>query len=293
MSDSDNSLPAWFRASASPEAIKPPVSQFANIGASSSPAAPLPPQKKPVPRLEDFVGQGKKLLERKPFDKSLAVQWLRRIRTAIVDIFGPEAPLSKSLDVGIKEALRTSTSAAAIANKLPTNVLQLEFLISQLRALGNSPLSCSKSQISRPPLTRDVFIIHGKDELNTRRLADMLQNNFNLVPVLMLAKPGMSRPLTNKFEDYAETCSFAFALLTPDDHIHTQEGAYGQARPNVIYEIGWFVGRLGRERVVLLLKEGTKIHSDLDGVSQVRFAESVEDRFLQIQQELQAANLAT
>jgi predicted nucleotide-binding protein len=267
------------------------LSEFANIGASSTPTAPLPPQKKPVPRLEDFIEQGKRLLQRKPFDKSAAVQWLRRIRMAVVDVFGPEAPLSKSLDVEIKETLRTGTSVAEVANKIPTKMLQLESLISQLLALGNSPMSCLRSQVSRPPLTRDVFIIHGKDELNTRRLADMLQGNFNLMPVLMLAKPGMSRPLTNKFEDHAETCSFAFALLTPDDHIQTQEGAYSQARPNVIYETGWFVGRLGRGRVVLLLKEGTKIHSDLDGVSQVRFAENVEERFLQIQQELQAAKL--
>jgi predicted nucleotide-binding protein len=290
MSDSDNPPPAWLRLSP-PGVLKSPLSGSANVGASPTPAAPLPPQKKPVPRLEDFVEQGKRLLLRKPFDKSPAVQWLRRMRTAIVDIFGPEAPLSKGLEVEIKEALRTGSSAAELANKIPTKVLQLESRIDQLMALGNSPMSCSRSQVSRPPLTREVFIIHGKDELNTRRLADMLQRSFNLVPVLMLAKPGMSRPLTNKFEDHAETCSFAFALLTPDDHIQTKEEVYCQARPNVIYEVGWFIGRLGRGRIVLLLKEGTRIHSDLDGVSQVRFADNVEERFLQIQQELQAARL--
>ena len=107
----------------------------------------------------------------------------------------------------------------------------------------------------------------------------------------MLAKPGMSRPLIEKFEDEARTCSFATGLFTPDDSIIKSENHYRQARPNVIYEVGWFVGRLGKERVTLLLKDGTNIHSDLDGVSRIPFSENVEDKFLNIQKELKAAKL--
>jgi predicted nucleotide-binding protein len=59
----------------------------------------------------------------------------------------------------------------------------------------------------------------------------------------------------------------------------------------VIYEAGWFVGRLGKERVTLLLRAGTEIHSDLHGVSQIRFDDNVEDKFLEIQRELQAAGM--
>ena len=119
----------------------------------------------------------------------------------------------------------------------------------------------------------------------------VLQNNFQLHPIAMLAKPGMSRPLIEKFEDEARTCSFATGLFTPDDSIIKSENHYRQARPNVIYEVGWFVGRLGKERVTLLLKDGTNIHSDLDGVSRIPFSENVEDKFLNIQKELKAAKL--
>ena len=34
---------------------------------------------------------------------------------------------------------------------------------------------------------------------------------------------------------------------------------YLQARPNVIYELGWFSAKLTRQNVILLLKEGTDI----------------------------------
>lgn len=43
--------------------------------------------------------------------------------------------------------------------------------------------------------------------------------------------------------------------------------------------------------VALLLKEGTKIHSDLDGISQIRFSDNVEDKYLDVQKELKAAKM--
>jgi predicted nucleotide-binding protein len=152
-------------------------------------------------------------------------------------------------------------------------------------------LSCQISITSRTPSTKNVFVIHGHDELNTRRLTQLLQNHFNLNPIAMLSKPGMSRPLIEKFEDEEQTCSFAFGLFTPDDEIINVANRYKQARPNVIYEVGWFIGRLGKHRVVLLLKQGTNIHSDLDGVSRIPFSDNVEDKFLDIQKELKAAKI--
>jgi predicted nucleotide-binding protein len=118
-----------------------------------------------------------------------------------------------------------------------------------------------------------------------------LQNNFHLNPIAMLSKPGMSRPLIEKFEEEAQTCSFAFGLFTPDDEIINSANHYKQARPNVIYEVRWFIGRLGKHRVALLLKQGTNIHSDLDGVSRIPFLDNVEDKFLDIQKELKTAKI--
>ena len=61
--------------------------------------------------------------------------------------------------------------------------------------------------------------------------------------------------------------------------------------PNVIFEMGWFYGRLGRKRISILFKRGTKIHSDLEGVSKIEFIESVEETLGRIERELQAAGL--
>ena len=40
----------------------------------------------------------------------------------------------------------------------------------------------------------------------------------------------------------------------------------GRARQNVVYELGWFHGRLGRGKVIALLSDEVEKPSDLDGV---------------------------
>ncbi len=59
----------------------------------------------------------------------------------------------------------------------------------------------------------------------------------------------------------------------------------------MIFEAGWFVGRLGIPRVCLLLKDGATVQSDIDGISRIHFRENVEEKVLEIQRELDAVEL--
>jgi predicted nucleotide-binding protein len=154
------------------------------------------------------------------------------------------------------------------------------------------PVHSEESAHIEVPSTRSnvVFIVHGHDELNLRRLQEILKK-WNLEPIVLSRKPGRGRTLIEKFEDEAKVASYAFALLTPDDLIASKQEGYAQARPNVIFELGWFYGQLGRHRVCILLQDGTKIHSDLDGISRIEFKESVEDVATQVKRELVAGKM--
>jgi len=137
-----------------------------------------------------------------------------------------------------------------------------------------------------------VFIVHGHDEANLLKLKDLLKERYRLDCIIMAKQPGKGRTLIEKFEQEANEAGFAFALMTPDDLVKVEgKNKYAQARPNVIFELGWFYGKLGRDRVCILFKEGTEIHSDLKGISQIRFKESVEEKVLEIEEELRAAGL--
>ncbi len=131
-----------------------------------------------------------------------------------------------------------------------------------------------------------IFIVHGHDELNLLRTKELLRDRWALEPVVLSGRPGKGRTIIEKFEEEAQRASFAFILLTPDDIIQKDEKEYSQARPNVTFELGWFYGRLGRERVCILFKEGTNIHSDLEGVSRIQFKESIAEVMVEIEAEL-------
>jgi predicted nucleotide-binding protein len=178
----------------------------------------------------------------------------------------------------------------------------LAFLKVLIETLRNHPEevlvarnAIKETQLQKPvvmaPDSRSVFIIHGHDEANKLALEKLLKEEWGLEPLVLSYQPGTGRTLIEKFEEEAGKAVYAFALLTPDDIVVNEGQKYVQAHPNVIFELGWFYGKLGRNHVCILMKRGTKIHSDLDGISRIEFDESVEDKVLKIRRELKSAGL--
>jgi predicted nucleotide-binding protein len=140
----------------------------------------------------------------------------------------------------------------------------------------------------------NVFIIHGRDEAKWRELKDIVKSEFRLNPIVLQEQPDAGcKTVIEKFEHYAQTCTYAIAIFTPDDEVQSGQGGYLQARPNVIYELGWFCGKLGRGGAMLLLKEGTELFSDFGGIVQKRFAHNVSERVIEIRRDLEAAGVLT
>ena len=91
---------------------------------------------------------------------------------------------------------------------------------------------------------------------------------------------------------------FAFILLTPDEIAYTSDQETLEdikrtkefrARPNVIFEFGYFVARLGRNRVCALVKGDTSIPSDLSGLVYKAIGDTIDPQAYSIIRELRAA----
>lgn len=201
----------------------------------------------------------------------------------------------------------------------PENLEQYESLIRELEIEKRGPYSLSRDQVvlacdqilsvleNLPgskkkgvleiavtrvlPETKRVFIVHGHDMENALRLQTRLKDRFGLEPVILSEEPSKGRSIIEKFESEAANCSFAFVLFTPDDFIRKDDETYSQARPNVILELGWFYGRLGRDRVCILFRKGTTIPSDLGGIGRIEFVLSIDEKILEIENELEAGSL--
>jgi hypothetical protein len=141
------------------------------------------------------------------------------------------------------------------------------------------------------PTGSSVFIIHGHAEGKWRELRELLKKEFGVEAVVLKERTDPGETLIDKFEKHADACCYAFALLTPDDFIEKDGKSYFQARPNVLFELGWFYGRFGRDRVCILKKVGTEIPSDLAGIATVNFHDDVDEEVLRIRSVLRGVGL--
>lgn len=117
------------------------------------------------------------------------------------------------------------------------------------------------------PASNEVFIVHGHDDAALQGLARFLER-LGLKAIVLKEQPDRGRTIIEKFEQSAHDVGFAVVLLTPDDlgGAVKSEKHEVRARQNVIFELGYFAGKLGRGRVCLLRKGDIEIPSDLFGV---------------------------
>ena len=117
-----------------------------------------------------------------------------------------------------------------------------------------------------------IFLMHGHDEAVQATVARYLEQ-LGLDPVILAEQPSGGRTIIEKVEAHADV-GYAIALLTPDD-VGSRRGddaMQPRARQNVIFELGYFIGRLGRERVCALTKGQPEIPSDYAGVVYIPMA---------------------
>jgi predicted nucleotide-binding protein len=130
-------------------------------------------------------------------------------------------------------------------------------------------------QINDETPPRRVFIVHGHDRDLLNELKVVL-HQLGIDSVVLQDIPGRGKTIIEKFEELAKSTSYAIVLLSPDD-VGKKSGAdesKTRARQNVILELGYFYGRLGRDRVTAIHKNVDEVPSDIDGVLTVRWDES-------------------
>ena len=89
--------------------------------------------------------------------------------------------------------------------------------------------------------------------------------------IILHEQPNGGRTIIEKFEKHGDV-GFAVVLLTPDDVGGLKgEDQRPRARQNVILELGYFIGRLGRERVLALKSGDIELPSDFVGVAYQEF----------------------
>jgi predicted nucleotide-binding protein len=116
-----------------------------------------------------------------------------------------------------------------------------------------------------------IFVVHGHNNEMKQAVARTLER-LGLEPIILHEQENAGRTIIEKLIDHAVSSAYAVVLLSPDDMAHPKgktESARPRARQNVIFELGFFLGKLGRDRVFILHKNvpGFEIPSNYAGVA--------------------------
>ena len=179
--------------------------------------------------------------------------------------------------------------ATHLAQDIGQKLRLLRSIVKQLELFEETNGGVPNLATTATKASRNVFIVHGHDDHPKEAVARLVAK-LGLNPIILHEQPNRGRTIIEKVEAHADAC-FAIVILTPDDTgCVVGETPKPRARQNVILELGYFIGRLGRHRVCALKKGDIELPSDFSGVLYRPMDEGQGWRF-DIAKEMKAAGI--
>jgi predicted nucleotide-binding protein len=183
---------------------------------------------------------------------------------------------------------------------LPLLIARKRLIVERIREL--EAVEPDEPQDSRPSagaretgdarLSRTVFVVHGHDLARASQVARFLER-LKLEAVILREQANRGQTVIEKFQRHAVNVAFAVVVMTADDFGAARDEELpdlpNRARQNVVLELGYFMGALGRDRVAALISPGVEQPSDILGIAYIPMDRDDWEPLLA--QELRAAGL--
>lgn len=123
-----------------------------------------------------------------------------------------------------------------------------------------------RTSMARTKEYKKVFIVHGHDNALKQEVARMVEKQ-GLEAIILSEQANRGKTIIEKFEEHSDVGA-AICLFTGDDYGKAKDATSEnlRARQNVVFEAGYFMGKLGRGNVILIASPDIEIPSDLQGV---------------------------
>lgn len=124
---------------------------------------------------------------------------------------------------------------------------------------------------------KKIFIVHGRDMEVLKEVKSFIIG-MGFEPIILYREASKGRTIIEKFEELGSEACFAIALFTPDDKGALKEKGkrcrfQDRVRQNVVFECGYFIGKLGRDKVSALVKGKIEPPSDYTGIAYIPYDE--------------------
>ncbi len=200
--------------------------------------------------------------------------WRQRTEVVLRNVVGDVNPLYASFNA-IKytlSAYSSSTPRSSFDQARVRGVLRaiavLEAAKTEVELTGGAPEGTPGGATATGT---SVFIVHGRDEARKHEVARFLRSSTGREPVILHEQSNGGRTVIEKFEEHASEAAYAVVIATGDDRGRAADETNDQprARQNVVFELGFFFGALGRAKVALLYQEGVERPSDIEGLVRI------------------------
>jgi predicted nucleotide-binding protein len=173
-----------------------------------------------------------------------------------------------------------------------TNLNRLRSIVEKLELYEEaSSVTPTPAAESDSPSGRDVFIVHG--HAGREYEVAHVVHDMGLKSVILKEEINRGSPtLIEKLEREAKRSGYAIVIFTPDDLGRSvkEKDEKPRTRQNVILELGFFIAKLGRDKVTILHDPTVEVPSDFGGVTYYPLDEAGGWKS-RIQAELEAADL--
>jgi predicted nucleotide-binding protein len=171
-----------------------------------------------------------------------------------------EKDYEQNLEMGYKKALGIA--------KRDLDIAMSEMKLRESKGAKKSIPILDEPKPPQAPAEVKIFLVHGRDSGTKETVARFLEK-LGLKPIILHEQPSKNRTVIEKFVTHSEV-HFTVVLLTPDDQGGLNGAPYEsqqpRARQNVILELGYFLAKLGRDKVCVLFKPSVEIPSDYQGI---------------------------
>jgi predicted nucleotide-binding protein len=222
------------------------------------------------------------------------IEYKTRVKNFIHQSMSKDSPAVEMLKIAL--SINTERSYLIKFKQVKASLLKaLENTKNALEEDIYGELIDEESENLSPSLSNKVFVVHGHDS-ELKNDVERFIHEIGLEPIVLHRQADEGNTIIEKFEKNADV-GYAFILLTPDEMAYTIDQKDIQndlkvteyrARPNVIFEFGYFVGRLGRSKVCCLHKGDTSIPSDLSGLVYKKIDGNIDSIAYSIIKELKA-----
>lgn len=233
--------------------------------------------------LSDRMGEGSELIASEPTTtaelKDLerrAERWRDKLRTWFdVNLGGTAAEEFRFATTRysmIGGRLTDAQELHYLRESLREDLSKVESIADRLDLWAPADAGVTSGQSPPPSATATVFIVHGSDTPRAEQVARTVEKITRRDAVILHLEANGGKTLIEKLEANAAEAAFAVVILSGDD-VGSRAGSTDlkpRARQNVVFEMGFFFGHIGRARTCVLYDETVELPSDVNGLVYVK-----------------------